>query len=81
MNAPEPVPSPRAALVENVRLARLALAEYDLAMAESEHLDSIRECKCNPDAREFDPYCRVADTVGYIDRAKAEVTRFQPLTG
>lgn len=68
----------RQRLVEHVRVARLALAEYDLAMAWGEHQAATRECKCNPDAHEYDPFCRVADTMGDIDRAKAEVARFQP---
>lgn len=77
----EHVRSVERGLEENVRAARLALAEHLLWLAELDHAESVRTCACNPDTHTYDPYCRVADTIQYVDRAKAEVTRFQPLTG
>lgn len=69
-------PNPRADLVEDIRLAHLALAKHDLAMAESEHWDALRDCRCSPDIHEYDPHCRVAYHGDAVERARAEVNRW-----
>jgi hypothetical protein len=65
-------------LVDNVRVARLALAQFMLDQADAEHTVALQLCKCNPDAHEYDPACLVADTMNRVQRAQAEVDRWSP---
>lgn len=69
----------RGELVENVRLAHLALAEFDLTEAETEYARAGGSCKCDPDTKFWDPACEVAYWSDHVDRARAEVRRWQPI--